>query len=156
MNISERLSDDLKKALKAGEKEALSAIRMIKAAIKNKEIEKGTPLGDEDINGVLASLARQRKESIEQFSKAGRQDLVEKETKELSIVQSYLPRQLTEEELREIIQDVIKETGAVGSKDMGKVIKSVMAKAKGQVDGKVVSELVKNLLGGISVIKENL
>ncbi len=156
MNISERLSDDLKKALKAGEKEALSAIRMIKAAIKNKEIEKGPPLGDEDINGVLASLARQRKESIEQFSKAGRQDLVEKETKELSIVQSYLPRQLTEEELREIIQDVIKETGAVGSKDMGKVIKSVMAKAKGQVDGKVVSELVKNLLGGISVIKENL
>ncbi len=148
MNISERLSEDLKKALKAGEKDALSVIRMIKAAIKNKEIEKGTPLGDEDINGVLMSLARQRKESIEQFSKAGRQDLVEKETKELSIVQSYLPRQLTEEELREIIQDAIKETGAVGPKDMGKIMKSVMAKTKGQVDGKVVSELVKNLLGG--------
>src|SRR4030066_2518410 len=112
MHFSERLSEDLKRALKAGEKEALSVIRMMKAAIKNKEIEKGTPLSDEDINGVLLSLARQRKESIEQFSKANRQDLVEKETRELSIIKSYMPRQLTEEELKVIIESAIKETGA--------------------------------------------
>ncbi len=146
MHLSERLSEDLKKALKAGEKDALSVIRMIKAAIKNKEIEKGTPLGDEEINGVLLSLARQRKESIEQFSKANRQDLVEKETRELSIIKSYMPRQLTEEELKAIIEDAIKEIGAGSQKDTGKVMKFVMAKVKGQVDGKLVSELVKNLL----------
>lgn len=146
MHLSERLSEDLKKTLKAGEKDALSVIRMIKAAIKNKEIEKGTPLGDEEINGVLLSLARQRKESIEQFSKANRQDLVEKETRELSIIKSYMPRQLTEEELKVIIEDAIKEIGAGSQKDTGKVMKFVMAKVKGQVDGKLVSELVKNLL----------
>ena len=148
MHLSERLSEDLKKTLKAGEKDALSVIRMIKAAVKNKEIEKGTPLGDEEINGVLLSLARQRKESIEQFSKANRQDLVEKETRELSIIKSYMPRQLTEEELKVIIEDAIKEIGAGSQKDTGKVMKFVMAKVKGQVDGKLVSELVKNLLGG--------
>ena len=146
MHLSERLSEDLKKTLKAGEKDALSVIRMIKAAVKNKEIEKGTPLGDEEINGVLLSLARQRKESIEQFSKANRQDLVEKETSELSIIKSYMPRQLTEEELKAIIEDAIKEIGAGSQKDTGKVMKFVMAKVKGQVDGKLVSELVKNLL----------
>ncbi|MEK7238062.1 MAG: GatB/YqeY domain-containing protein [Nitrospirota bacterium] len=148
MHLSERLSEDLKKALKAGEKDALSVIRMIKAAVKNKEIEKRTPLGDEEINGVLLSLARQRKESIEQFSKANRQDLVEKETRELSIIKSYMPRQLTEEELKAVIEDAIKEIGAGSPKDTGKVMKFVMAKVKGQVDGKLVSELVKNLLGG--------
>lgn len=148
MHLSERLSEDLKRTLKAGEKDALSVIRMIKAAIKNKEIEKGTPLGDEAINGVLLSLARQRKESIEQFSKANRQDLVEKETRELSIIKSYMPRQVTEEELKVIIEDAIKEIGAGSQKDTGKVMKFVMAKVKGQVDGKLVSELVKNLLGG--------
>ncbi len=146
MHLSERLSEDLKKTLKAGEKDALSVIRMIKAAIKNKEIEKGTPLGDEEINGVLLSLARQRKESIEHFSKANRQDLVEKETRELSIIKSYMPRQLIEEELKAIIEDAIKEIGAGSQKDTGKVMKFVMAKVKGQVDGKLVSELVKNLL----------
>ncbi|MDP3296366.1 MAG: GatB/YqeY domain-containing protein [Thermodesulfovibrionia bacterium] len=146
MHLSERLSEDLKKTLKAGEKDALSVIRMIKAAIKNKEIEKGTPLGDEEINGVLLSLARQRKESIEQFSRANRQDLVEKETRELSIIKSYMPRQLTEEELKVIIEDAIKEIGAGSQKDTGKVMKFVMAKVKGQVDGKLVSKLVKNLL----------
>lgn len=146
MHLSERLSEDLKKTLKAGEKDALSVIRMIKAAIKNKEIEKGTPLSDEEINGVLLSLARQRKESIEQFSRANRHDLVEKETRELSIIKSYMPRQLTEEELKVIIEDAIKEIGAGSQKDTGKVMKFVMAKVKGQVDGKLVSELVKNLL----------
>jgi uncharacterized protein YqeY len=151
MSLSERLSDDLKKALKAGEKDTLSVIRMIKAAVKNKEIEKGAPLSDGEFYGVLVSLVRQRKDSIEQFSKGGRDDLVEKERRELSIVQSYLPHQLTEEELKEIIKDAIKETGASSQKDMGNVMKVIMPKIKGQVDGKVVSELVKKALSGDSV-----
>jgi len=150
MSISERLSEDLKKALKAGEKDTLSVIRMIKAAVKNKEIEKGGSLSDEEFYSVLMSLARQRKESIEQFSKGGRHDLAEKEERELSITQSYLPRQLTEGELEEVIKDAIKETGAGSQKDMGNVMKFIMSKIKGQVDGKLVSELVKKILSASS------
>lgn len=150
MSISEKLTDDLKKALKTGEKDTLSVIRMMKAAIKNKEIEKRTSLSDEEIYGVLMSLARQRKDSIEQFSKGGRQDLAEKEARELSIIQSYLPRQLTEEELKGIIKDTVKEVGASGQRDMGKVIKPVMAKVKGRVDGRLISELVKKALANNS------
>ncbi|MCK5511656.1 MAG: GatB/YqeY domain-containing protein [Thermodesulfovibrionia bacterium] len=146
MSISERLSDDLKKALKAGDKDTLSAIRMVKAAIKNKEIEKGSPLKDEDVCRVLLSYVRQRKDSIEQFSKGGRQDLVEKESRELSIIQSYLPPQLSEDEVRKLITEAVKETDANSLKDMGRVIKSVMEKAGGQVDGKLVSALVKEAL----------
>src|SRR4030066_1128682 len=102
MSLAETLSEDLKKALKSGQKDVLSVIRMIKAAVKNKEIEKGSLLSDEEIHGVLMSLARQRKESEEQFSLCGRQDLAEKETRELAVVQSYLPKQLTEEEINKI------------------------------------------------------
>ncbi len=148
MHLSERLSEDLKKALKSGEKDVLSVIRMMKAAVKNKEIEKGAPLTEEEIHSVLISLVRQIRDSIEQFSKAHRQDLVEKEERELSIIQSYLPRQLTAEELRDIIKDAIKEVGASSQKDIGRVMKFVMAKVRGQVDGRLVSELAKNLLEG--------
>jgi hypothetical protein len=146
MSLSERLSEDLKKALKTGEKDTLSVIRMIKAGVKNKEIEKGRALSDEEICGVIMSLARQGKDSIEQFSKGGRQDLAAKESRELSIIQSYLPQQLAEEELKGIIKDAVKEVGASGPRDMGKVMKSIMPKIKGQADGKLVSELVKEAL----------
>lgn len=146
MSISERLTEDLKKALKTGQKDALSVIRLIKSAVKNKEIEKGGVLNDEEIYGVLMSLVRQWKDSIEQFSMGGRQDLVEKEKIELSIIQSYLPQQLTEGELEEIIKDAIKEVSASGPGDMGKIMKSVMAKVKGKADGRLVSELVKKAL----------
>lgn len=146
MSISERLTEDLKKALKTGQKDALSVIRLIKSAVKNKEIEKGGVLNDEEIYGVLMSLVRQWKDSIEQFSMGGRQDLVEKEKIELSIIQSYLPQQLTEGELEEIIKDAIKEVSASGLGDMGKIMKSVMSKVKGKADGRLVSELVKKAL----------
>lgn len=148
MSLSEILSDDLKNALKTGQKDTLSVIRMIKAAVKNKEIEKGAALSDEEIHGVLMTLARQRKDSIEQFSKGNRQDLVEKETGELSIVQSYLPEQLTEEEVEEIIKNAVTESNANGAKDMGKVMKAVMVKVKGRADGRLVSALVKETLSG--------
>jgi hypothetical protein len=146
MSISERLSDDFKKALKSGDRELVSVIRMIKAAVKNKEIEKGRTLNDDEICAVLMSFVRQRKESIDHFLKGGRQDLVEKERRELSIIQSYLPPQLTEEEIKEMIKEAIDETGASSLKDIGKVMKVIMSKAKGQVDGKVVSEYVKREL----------
>lgn len=146
MSLSNRLSEDFKKALKNGEKGAVSVIRMIKAAIKNKEIEKGSPLGDEEICGVLMSLARQGKDSEDQFIKGGRNDLAEKEARELLIIQSYLPRQLSEQEFKEIIGEVIKESGAGGPGDMGKVMKLIMPKIKGQADGKLVSELAKKAL----------
>lgn len=148
MSLSEILSDDLKNALKTGQKDTLSVIRMIKAAVKNKEIEKGAALSDEEIHGVLMTLARQRKDSIEQFSKGNRQDLVEKEAGELSIVQSYLPEQLTEEEVEEIIKNAVTESNANGAKDMGKVMKAVMVKVKGRADGRLVSALVKETLSG--------
>lgn len=148
MSLSEILSDDLKNALKTGQKDTLSVIRMIKAAVKNKEIEKGAALSDEEIHGVLMTLARQRKDSIEQFSKGNRQDLVEKEAGELSIVQSYLPEQLTEEEVEEIIKNAVTESNANGAKDMGKVMKAVMVKVKGRADGRLVSALVKEMLSG--------
>jgi hypothetical protein len=146
MSISERLSDDFKKALKSGDRDVVSVIRMIKAAVKNKEIEKGRALNDEEICAVLMSFVRQRKESIDHFLKGNRQDLVEKEKHELSIIQSYLPPQFTEEEIKEMIKEAIVETGASSLKDMGKVMKFIMSKAKGQVDGKVVSEYVKREL----------
>lgn len=146
MSISERLSDDLKKALKAGDRETLSVIRMIKAAVKNREIDKGAALTDDDFNGVLMSLVRQRKESIEQFSKGGRQDLVEKETRELSVLQSYLPQQLSEEELKAVVKNAAEETGANDLKDMGRVMRLVMERVKGRADGRLVSELVKKVL----------
>jgi uncharacterized protein YqeY len=148
MSLSEKLSDDLKNALKSGNKEKLSVLRMIKAAMQNREIEKKASLTDEDIYRILQTHIRQRKDSIEQFSKGGRQDLVDKETRELSIIQSYLPLQLSEEELKEIIQDAVRETNANSMKDLGRVIKFVMEKVKGQVDGKLVNQLVKDVLTG--------
>jgi len=148
MSIIERLSEDLKKALKAGNKDTISVIRMVKAAIKNREIEKRGALTDDEVNTILVSLTKQRKESIEQFTKGDRQDLVDKENKELLIIQSYLPPQLTEDELKKIIEGAIKEAGAGSEKDMGKVMKIIMPQVKGRADGKLVNELVRKALEG--------
>ena len=146
MQFSEKLSDDYKEALKAGDKSRVSILRMIKAAVKNKEIEKGSSLSDDEIYAILRSFVKRAVESIEQFSKAGRTDLAAKEKEELSIMQGYLPRQLGEEEIRKLVEDIVSETGASGMKDMGTVMKAVMAKTKGQVDGKLVNTIVKETL----------
>ncbi|MBI4698874.1 MAG: GatB/YqeY domain-containing protein [Nitrospirae bacterium] len=146
MSVSERLSEDLKKAMKSGDKEALSVVRMVKASVKNKEIDKGAALSDDEISGVILTLVRQGKDSLEQFSKAGRQDLVLKEERELKVLQSYLPPQMPEEELTGIIKDAIAEVGSNSQKDMGRIMKVVLSKAKGRVDGKIVSEMVKKEL----------
>ncbi len=146
MFLSEKLSEDLKTALKAGDKDTVSVIRMARAMIKNREIDKKAPLGDEEIYTILSSMMRQRKESIEQFSKGGREDLVRQETKELAIVQSYMPPQISEDELKVMISDAVAEAGAAGIKDMGRVMKLITPKVKGQVDGRLLSELVKQAL----------
>lgn len=146
MSLLQKLDDDLKVAMKASEGLKVSVLRMSKAALKNRQIEKGDVLSDEEILSVLAGLAKQRRESIEQFSKGGREDLAEKERQELSILQSYLPQQLTPEEIDRIIVETIKEASAGGAKDMGKIMRLVMPRMKGAADGKIVSQRVKELL----------
>jgi len=150
VHISEQLSDDFKTALKSGDKNKLSILRMVKAAVKNREIEKSSPLDDEEIYGILRSFVKRAHESIEQFSKAGRQELADKEKEELAIIQNYLPRQLGETEIGKIVEDVIGEIGATGPKDIGRVMKAVMSKTKGLADGKIVNELVKQTLERIN------
>ena len=146
MQFSEKLSDDYKDALRSGDKSRVSILRMIKAAVKNREIEKGSLLSDDEIYAVFRSFVKRANESIEQFSKAGRMDLAEKEKEELSIMQGYLPLQPGEDEIRKLVKEIISETGAAGPKEMGKVMKAVMAKTKGLADGKLVSNLVKEML----------
>lgn len=146
MQFSEKLSDDYKDALRSGDKIKVSVLRMIKAAVKNREIEKGSLLSDDEIFAVFRSFVKRANESIEQFSKAGRMDLAEKEKEELSIMQGYLPLQPGEDEIRKLVKEIISETGAAGPKEMGKVMKAVMAKTKGLADGKLVSNLVKEML----------
>lgn len=144
--LLERIEADLKDALKRSDRLKVSVLRMIKASIKNKEIEKGSPLSDEEIISVLTSLSKQRRESIEEFRRAGREELVEKETAELSVLQSYMPEQLSEEELNDIINSAIQESGATSVRDIGKVMKIVMPRVKGRADGKVVNQKVRAIL----------
>jgi len=144
------LNATLKEALKSRDEVKVSTIRMIKASLKNKEIEKTGSLTDDEILSVLSTLAKQRRESIEQFAAAGRQDLVAKESRELEIVQSYLPEQLSSDELDGIIRSAISESGATSVNDLGKVMKVLMPKVKGVADGKVVNQRVKDLLGPAS------
>lgn len=146
MSLSEKITTDLNVALKSDDKVRVTILRMIKSTIKNREIEKGEVLDEDEIEGVFRSFVKRAKESIEQFSKAERTDLVEKEKAELAIIQEYLPKQFSEDETREIIRNAIVETGAAGPQDMGKVMKTVMAKGKGQVDGKLANKLLKEML----------
>jgi uncharacterized protein YqeY len=148
MTISEKLASDIKSALKANDKTKLSILRMVKAAVKYKEIDKGDPLNDDEMMAVFNSFMKKGRESFEQFSKAGRDELASKEKEEMEIIQMYLPEQLSEDEIAGLVKDAISETGAEGSKDFGKVMKAVMAKTKGKADGKVVSGLVKKGLEG--------
>jgi uncharacterized protein YqeY len=147
MSFLQQLDDDLKGALKASESLKVSVLRMTKAALKNRQIEKGGDLSQEEITAVLFTLAKQRRESIEQFTKGGREDLAEKERLELVILRSYLPEQISPEELDVIIMEAIKETTATGTKDMGKVMRLVMSRVKSTADGTMVSQRVQHLLG---------
>ncbi len=144
--LLEKLQDEMKKALKSGEKERLSVIRMLISEIKKVQIDKKKELTDEEIIQILQRYAKQRKEAIQQYKKANREDLVEKEERELEIVQEFLPEPLSKEEIEKIVEEVIKETGASSMKDMGKVMKTVMEKVKGRAEGSIVSQIVKSKL----------
>jgi uncharacterized protein YqeY len=146
MSLLQKIDDHLKRALKASDSLKVSVLRLAKAALKNKQIDKGEELSDDEILSIFSTLSKQRRESIELFSKGGREDLAEKERQELAILQSYLPRQLTTEELDAIIAGAIKESSAGGIKDIGKVMRLVMQRVKGAADGKIVNQRVKELL----------
>lgn len=147
MGLRETIDTDIKNALKSGAKDRLSALRMLSAALKNKQIDKRRQLTEEEIVETVRSLIKQRRDSIELFARGGRQDLVDKETAEVGVLEAYLPQQLSPEELEIIVRDAVAKTGAQGAKDMGKVMKAILPMIGGRADGKLISELVKKTLG---------
>ncbi len=148
MPLNDQVSADIAAAMKARDASRLSALRMLKAAVMNKSVEKGRDLDDAEVLQVVASLVKQRRDSIEQFEKAGRADLVAKESSELAVLQSYLPPSATPEEINGAVAEAIAETGATSAKDLGKVMKAVMPKLAGKnADGKAVNEAVRRTLG---------
>ncbi|BDG36834.1 GatB/YqeY domain-containing protein [Parageobacillus sp. VR-IP] len=147
MSLLDRLNDDMKQAMKSREKEKLSVLRMLKAALQNEAIKLGkSELSEDEELTVLSRELKQRKDSLQEFENAGRADLVEKTKVELEIVQSYMPKPLTEEELLEIVKQTIAEVGASSKADMGKVMGAIMPKVKGKADGSLVNKLVQQQL----------
>lgn len=146
MKDIQKIGEDLKRALKSHDHDLVRTLRLLKTALRNKEVELNASLGDKEHLQVVNTLIKQRRESIEQFTKCGRLDLADSEEKEMAILQDYLPPALSEDELAGIIQQVIEESGALGPKEMGKVMKLVMEKVTGRADGKHVSSLVAKLL----------
>jgi uncharacterized protein YqeY len=146
MGLEERLVEEMKQAMKSNDKAKLSTIRMIRSAVKNKEIDLRKPLDDDAISRVIQGMVKKNEESIEQFNAGGRMDLVEKETKEIEIMKSFLPQPLSREEVLKVIDQTIEETQASSLKDLGKVMKTVMPKLGGKVDGALVNQLVKERL----------
>ncbi|AGX05569.1 MULTISPECIES: GatB/YqeY domain-containing protein [Bacillaceae] len=146
MSLLERLNDDMKQAMKNKEKDKLTVIRMIKASLQNEAIKLGGELNEEQELTVLSREVKQRKDSLHEFEKAGREDLVEKLRNELIFVELYMPKQLSEDEVSKIVQETIEETGASGKADMGKVMSAIMPKVKGKADGSLVNKLVQQHL----------
>jgi len=142
----EKIRNDLKAAMKAGDKTALSTLRMVLSAIKSKQVEAGEELSEADVIAVIEKGVKTRKESIEQFKKGGRDDLVAKEEAELKVLEKYLPQRLSEEEVRSLVDKIIAEEGASNKGDIGKVMKRIMAEYRGQVDGKQVQQIVAEKL----------
>jgi len=146
VTLLDRLNDDMKQALKNKEKDRLTVIRMVKAAIQNEAINNRKDLSEEEEIQILMREVKQRKESLQEFNRANREDLVEKVENELDILSVYLPEQLSDGELEKIIIETIQELGALSKKDIGKVMKAVMPKIKGKADGSKVNKLVMNHL----------
>jgi uncharacterized protein YqeY len=146
MDINIKLNEEMVTAAKSKDKVRLSAIRMLKSGLHNKEINLMRPLNESEVLQVLSSMIKQRKDSIEQFAKGGRTDLVEKEEAELKVIQEFMPAQMSEDEVDSLIKKAIEEAGAVSVKDMGKVMKILMPKLTGTADGKMVGEKVKAFL----------
>jgi uncharacterized protein YqeY len=147
MTFLQRISQDIAAAMRAKDQIRLAALRMAKAALMNKEVEKGEALNEGESQQVLASLIKQRRDSIEQFTKGGRSDLADKEAAEITTLETYLPAPIDEAALERLVEEAIRETGASGAKDLGRVMKAVMPRLAGQtVDGRAVTEIVRRKL----------
>jgi uncharacterized protein YqeY len=148
--LKKRIDQDLKDALKNKDSVKLNVLRMLKSEIRYKEIDLGSELSDDEVILVLSSSIKKRKDSIQQFEKGGRDDLVSKERAELDIIQKYMPEQLSKEDLSQIITQAIEEVNATGPSDLGKVMKQIMPNIRGKADGKIVNQLVSSRLDAIS------
>ena len=149
MSLSKQIVSDLTAAMKAQDANRTSTLRMVKAAMMNRQIEKGSELDDDDMQKLLRSLVKQRRDSIEQYEKAGRAELVAKESAEIAVIETYLPQAASPEQIDQAVSAAIAETGATSIKDMGKVMKAAQAALAGQnADGRAVSEAVKARLTG--------
>lgn len=148
MGLKERIQEDMKKAAKERNSLALSALRMALAAIKNKEIEAREEIGEDVVLKVLATMVKQRKESIDLYVKGGRTDLSEKEAAEIVVLEHYLPKALSDDEVETLARETILSVGGKTSADMGRVMKELMPKVAGRADGKAVNEIVRRLLAG--------
>ncbi len=148
MTLKERITEDMKTAMRSGEKDRLAVIRLLQAAIKQREVDERITLDDAQVTSVLEKMIKQRKESIVAFEKGARADLVAKETAEIAVLQPYLPAQLSDAELDALIAEAIAATGAASIKDMGKVMGIVKSKAAGKVDMGAVGARIKSRLGG--------
>jgi len=149
MNLNEKIVSDLTAAMKAKDADRLSTLRMVKANLMNRQIEKGSELTDEEVTKALQSLVKQRRDSIEQYNNAGRSELADKEAAEIKVLEEYLPQAASDEEIEAAVASAVAETGASSMKDMGSVMKAVMAKLAGKsADGRAVSEAVKVKLNG--------
>ncbi len=146
MSLKEQLTQDMKEAMKAKQADRLSTIRQLRSAIKNKEIEQQKELDDEAVLGVINTLVKQRREAAQMYADNDRPELAAKEEAELEVLQQYLPAQLGEDEIREIVSQVIAEVGATSARDMGKVMPQVMARTKGAAEGKIVNQIVREQL----------
>jgi uncharacterized protein YqeY len=144
MTLTKQIVADLTTAMKAQDANRTSTLRMVKAAMMNRQIEKGSELDDDDMQKLLRSLVKQRRDSVEQYEKAGRQELVDKEKAEIEVIETYLPQAASREEIEQVVTAAIAETGATSMKDMGGVMKAAQAALAGKnADGRVVSEFVK-------------
>jgi uncharacterized protein len=149
MTLTETIIADLTTSMKAQDTQRTSTLRMVKAAMMNRQIEKGGQLDDDEMSKLLRSLVKQRRDSIEQYQNAGRQELADKEAAEIEVIEAYLPQAATREEIEAVVVAAIAETGASSMKDMGKVMKSTQAGLAGKnADGRLVSEIVKAKLAG--------
>jgi uncharacterized protein YqeY len=149
MTLKEQIISDMTAAMKARDAARTSTLRMVKAAIMHREKEGGDELSDEDVMKLLRSQLKQRRDSVDQYQKAGRQDLADKETAEIAVIESYLPQAASEAEIEQAVTEAITETGATSMKEMGAVMKAAIAKLAGKnADGKTVSETVKKKLAG--------
>jgi len=146
VDLKARLGEDFKQALRAGDKLRTSVIRLLMALIKNREVEKRAPLTDAELLQAIVASCKQRQEAVEQYTKGGRQDLADKESAELTILQSYLPKALTPDELQAMVLEAIREVQATSPKEMGKVMGVLMPRITGRADGKQVSALVREVL----------